>query len=241
MKKFLIDDSNSAEYVRKIGSFIKRRVYAAKAAGVVIGMSGGIDCCVAAALAHNAEVKVLLHMLPDGKAPHKDAFIFADMFKMEYKHIDICPICAEMEKDSGFTPYAHTNIRPRVRMTILYAAAQTRNLLVVGTGNLSERTVGYFTKWGDGAGDMFPLAMLTKREVYALARALKIPQSIIDKKPSAELSEGQTDEADFGFSYDNLDDYILYGTSSDASVDKMIAARIKGAGHKVKPVPVFRK
>ncbi len=113
------------------------------------------------------------------------------------------------------------------------------NLLVIGTGNLSERTVGYFTKWGDGANDLNPLGMLTKKEVYILAKYLGVPESIINKKPSADLWEGQTDEEELGISYSQIDEYILNGTSGDKNVDEIIKLKHKITMHKLKPIPIF--
>lgn len=115
------------------------------------------------------------------------------------------------------------------------------NLLVIGTGNLSERTVGYFTKWGDGACDINPMGMLTKREVYILAKYLQVPECIINKKPSAGLWEGQTDEEELGIKYEQIDEFILKGTSGNEEVDKVIKIKNERAMHKLKQIPIFNK
>lgn len=113
------------------------------------------------------------------------------------------------------------------------------NLLVIGTGNLSERTVGYFTKWGDGANDFNPIAKLTKKEVYIVAKHLQVPDSIINKKPSADLWNGQTDEAELGIKYEQIDEFILTGTSGDTEIDNKIRDKIKKNMHKTNSIPIF--
>ena len=101
------------------------------------------------------------------------------------------------------------NIKPRIRMTLLYAHANAMNGLVVGTGNKSEYLVGYFTKWGDGAADIYPIIGLYKTEVKQLSKMLNLPKEIIEAKPSAGLWPGQTDEGEMGISYDKLDSILM--------------------------------
>ena len=119
---------------------------------------------------------------------------------------------------------AAVNIAPRLRMATLYAVAQTRGALVAGTGNRSERYLGYFTKWGDGACDVNPIADLTVREVYKLLRYLRAPEPIINKQPSAGLFEGQTDEAEMGVAYADVDDALLCGAPMPERAQRMHAA-----------------
>jgi NAD+ synthase len=103
------------------------------------------------------------------------------------------------------------NIAPRLRMAVLYSIAQSKNCLVAGTGNKSEATVGYFTKWGDGAYDFNVIADLTVTEIYEFLRYLNAPDQIIEKAPSAGLFDGQTDEGEMGIKYADIDRYILDG------------------------------
>ena len=117
------------------------------------------------------------------------------------------------------------------------------NGLVVGTDNADESYVGYFTKWGDGAFDINPLGNLCKCHVYGLAEVLGVPQSIIDKAPSAGLWDGQTDEQEMGFSYEDLDQFILCGENrsspiSQYTIDKMLKMNFKSY-HKRVPAPVY--
>ncbi len=115
------------------------------------------------------------------------------------------------------------NVKPRLRMSSLYFVANSLNYLVAGTGNRSELTIGYFTKYGDGGVDLLPIGRLFKSEVRTLARELGVPAPIIDKPPSAGLWLGQTDEAEMGFSYADLESYL---TSAPGAVTAEIAARI---------------
>src|SRR5699024_8272423 len=105
-------------------------------------------------------------------------------------------------------PLTDANLRARLRMSTLYTIATHRQYMVVGTDNASEWYTGYFTKYGDGGVDILPLVEFTKREVREMAAHLGVPQDIIDKKPSADLWEGQTDEKEMGTTYDKIDGYL---------------------------------
>jgi NAD+ synthase len=105
---------------------------------------------------------------------------------------------------------------------------------------MAEATVGYFTKWGDGAYDLNPLAMVTKQEVYTLAKYLGVPESIQYKSPSAGLWEGQTDEDELGMTYAQIDGFILKGTSGNPVIDELIRKRIQQSAHKFAAVPTFK-
>jgi len=138
----------------------------------------------------------------------------------------------------NLTDSALSNIAPRLRMTTLYAIAASENLLVAGTGNKSERFMGYFTKWGDGAFDFNPVADLTVTEVFEFLRYLGAPAGIIDKAPSAGLFEGQTDEADMGVTYAAIDEYLESGKANDH--DRTIIERYhRTSEHKRRLPPMF--
>lgn len=244
-KNFIITENNVSEYVLEIGEWIKKIVKEARAQGVVIGMSGGVDCSVVARLCQEANINIQLVIMPDGDnmkktKSYEHAIELINKFNFKYHVFNIKPAVDALtinEKTENFK-LAHANIRPRIRMTYLYQYAQMNNLLVIGTGNLSERTVGYFTKWGDGACDLNPLANITKKEVYILANYLKIPDSIINKKPSADLWEGQNDETEIGITYEKIDDFILNKSIENDNLIKSKNAKIL---HKLKPIPTFKK
>jgi NAD+ synthase len=198
---------------KKIVFWIKEKVALCRTKGLVLGLSGGIDSCVAAALAKEAlgRSKVLALLLPchSHKSDLKDAKAVARKFGISTKVIDLTKVYDALVK---ILPPAdrmtQANIRPRLRMIVLYYFARKLNYLVCGTSNKSEIMAGYFTKYGDGASDIIPLGDLYKTQVRKLARELKIPQAIIDKAPTAGLWPGQTDEAEMGISYPELDDIL---------------------------------
>ncbi len=248
-KVFRITDENVAFYANEIGRWIRKQVADANRKGVIFGMSGGVDCSVVARLCQVGEVDLHVVLMPYGDDMVRTqsmvhAMELIDKFGMSYHVFDIKPavdalISNHFASDKTNLELSHANLRPRIRMAYLYQLAQQSSRLVSGTSNLSERTVGYFTKWGDGACDINPIAMLTKREVYVLAHYLGIPESIIQKKPSADLWPGQTDEDELGMTYHQIDAFILEGTSGSEDVDEMIRKRMAWSAHKFKPVSIY--
>ena len=252
-KLFVVDDGNVEFYIGKISNWISERIQNAGCKGVVLGMSGGIDCSVVAGLCRKAGVDIHLVMMPYGddmanSKSYAHSMELIEKFGFPYHVFDIKPAVDAIaitkklpafETSEENVALSQANIRPRVRMTYLYRLAQQGGRLVAGTGNLAERTVGYFTKWGDGANDFNPLAMMTKQEVYTLARFLEVPDCIINKKPSAGLWEGQTDEEELGITYAQIDAFILTGSSGDEEVDRLIEKKIRMSAHKFAAIPIF--
>jgi NAD+ synthase len=198
---------------KRIVLWIKKQVGLAKAKGVVLGLSGGLDSCVAAALAKEAlgANKVLGLLMPchSQKQDSQDARSFARKFKINTRIIDISGVYDNLIR---LLPAAdrmtRANLRPRLRMIVLYYFARKYGYLVCGTSNKSELMAGYFTKFGDGASDILPIGDLLKTQVRELASELKIPRQIIDKPPTAGLWPGQTDEKEMGITYPDLDDIL---------------------------------
>lgn len=249
-KNFIITEKNVDRYVEEIAKWIKNKIKTTKRKGVVIGMSGGIDCSVVARLCQMADIPVHLILMPYGgdmtnTSSYTHAMELIDKFNISYSIKDIKPAIdalADFELlQNDHHKLALANIRPRVRMTYLYEYAQYNEFAVVGTSNLAERTIGYFTKWGDGVSDLNPLGMLTKGEVRILAKYLGVPESIINKAPSADLWPGQTDEREIGMNYDEIDKFILFGTSGNKETDEKIRKRIKYSNHKHKSIPIYTK
>ena len=198
----------------KIAAWMRRELAQARAKGFVVGLSGGVDSCVVAALAKVAAGKnrVLALILPIHSHPQdeRDARAAARRLGISIKVIDLSKVydnLLQVLPRAG--RLAKINLKPRLRMLALYYFANKLDYLVCGTGNKAELSVGYFTKHGDGAADLLPIGGLLKRQVRALAVELGVPGHIITKTPSAGLHPGQTDEGEMGVTYAVLDD-ILY-------------------------------
>lgn len=201
----------------RISVWIQDRVREAGAKGLVLGLSGGVDSSVVAALAKMAcGDKVLAMLMPCHSHPDSAAHAMIVARKLGIR-THVADLTTAYDALIKHIPHVNgielTNVRPRLRMAALYCAAQSLNYLVVGTGNKSEKMIGYFTKWGDGAADIAPIANLYKHQVYALARELSIPKEVIEKAPTADLWEGQTDENEIGLTYTELD-AVLAGIES---------------------------
>ena len=209
--------------------YIKETLESAKAKGIVFANSGGKDCALAGILCKKACEDTISLVLPCGTKRNynedkKDAFALAENFDISTRVIDLKGAYDEFAKavGPGLTCLAASNIAPRLRMQALYAVAQSEGRLVAGTGNRSEIFLGYFTKWGDGAYDLNPIADLTVTEVYEFLRYFDAPSRIINKPPSAGLFDGQTDEGDLGFSYADLDRFLLTGEASAENKEKFM-------------------
>ncbi|WP_297507690.1 NAD+ synthase [Thermococcus sp.] len=199
--------------IERIVDFISEKVREAGTNGVVVGISGGIDSATTAYLAVKAlgSEKVLGLIMPYYENRDvEDAKLVCESLGIKCKVVNIRPIVEEFVKSLGFEPDKKSlgNIMARTRMVLLYAHANALNRLVLGTSNRSEFLTGYFTKWGDGASDYAPLINLYKTEVWEIAKLLGVPERIIEKKPTAGLWEGQTDEDELGISYRLLDEIL---------------------------------
>jgi NAD+ synthase len=231
-------DFLSAE--KKIEAFISRSAKKAGAGGVVLGLSGGIDSSVVAALAARAlgPENVLGIMMPSSvNSPQdlEDSKVLAKKLGIKTKVISIQPMLDAFSSQLKPEKRAIANLMARIRMCVLYYHANTMNYLVVGTGNKSEISIGYFTKCGDGGCDILPIGELYKTQVRQLAKTLGIPKAIIDKTPTAGLWPGQTDEGEIGMTYEQLDS-TLAGKRKDSRVTKMVAS----SQHKRKPPEVCK-
>lgn len=200
------------ELETRIVNWIRKKVKKAKKRGIVLGLSGGVDSCVTAILSKKAVGNNLLSLiLPcrSTKEDLEDAKSIAKKFKLKTKIIDLTKIYNELlEILPKADRLTYGNLMPRLRMLILYYFANKLNYLVCGTTNKSEMSIGYYTKFGDGATDILPLGDLLKSEVKKLAKDLGIPERIINKTPSAGLWPGQTDESEMGITYSELDDIL---------------------------------
>ena len=207
---------------------IQKYVEETNAKGFVIGISGGKDSTIVAKLLVEAigKDKVLGVMMPNGEqCDIEDSKRVCELLGISSKIVNIKDTYNSLiESIESFNNYrwestlitdkSKTNIPPRLRMTTLYAIAQSIGYRVAGTGNKSERYVGWFTKHGDGGFDYNPIAPLCCTQVVRLGDELELPYDLVHKTPSDGLT-GKSDEDNLGFTYEQLDNYILDGTSGD--------------------------
>ena len=212
----------------------------------VIGISGGKDSSVAAALCAKAlgPERVYGVLMPRGEqwdiGISKDLVDYLGIKRSVINIKNSADAVFDLIKNAGLeiNEIAAINTPARIRMTVLYAVSAIVGGRVVNTCNLSEDWVGYSTKFGDSAGDFSPLSRLTVTEVKAIGRALELPTKFIEKIPEDGLS-GLTDEAKLGFSYDILDRYIRDGVCEDSKIREKIDKLHSINGHKILPMPCF--
>lgn len=252
---------NPKETAREIVLLLRSYVEGNGSSGVVIGMSGGLDSSVVAVLAKRAlgNRHVIGVSLPEGEISDpqdfEDAKRLATKLAIKFYKVDISPplkvLTAVLPLFDPDEQLAAGNIKARMRMQILYYVANRRNALVLSTSNRSELMIGYFTKHGDGASDLAPIAGLYKTQVYQLASYLKVPSRIVNKKPTAGLWPGQFDEEEIGVEY-RLLDLILYGLENNMleyeiaselkiplKTVKQIHYRMISSEHKRQKLPIF--
>ena len=245
--------------IRKRVDFLKEYVLKSGVKGLLIAISGGIDSAVATALCkkatdelseeHGSEYKTLGVFQPYGEQVDiADSYAVAEAFGLKYKvetniQETVDEIALEVEhslKSIGIHQHLSRggkgNVKARTRMVMQYALAFELNLLVVGTDHASEAITGFFTKYGDGAVDITPLSTLNKRQVRLLAGRLGVPQSVLDKAPTAGLWEGQTDEKELGITYDDNSAYLEGKTIDPAAQEKLEKQYLK-TEHKRAPIP----
>ena len=233
-------------YLKDIEKFLKEYLENNHMDTYVLGISGGVDSSLCAALARNAVGKDRLHclILPinSSKEDEEDALTLVKDLDLKYDIIDASEAFDSYVKEfarNGIELDRSTlgNLKARMRMSILYAIAQKERGLVIGTDNADERCVGYFTKYGDGACDILPIAHLVKSEVVEASKILGIRSSLAERVPSAGLYEGQTDEKEMGVSYQDLDAYVL-GKEVNETAKKRIQYLEKISEHKRNPIPM---
>lgn len=201
-----------------------------KGCNAVLGLSGGKDSTIVAKLCVEAigKDRVIGVAMPDTLQELNEADKIAEYLGIKFIHAPIDKITNEYKNifiGTEASTQTLQNIPPRVRMTMLYAIAQTYNGRVIGTCNLSENYIGYFTAWGDGVSDCEPLANLTVTEVKALGHELGLPNAWVDKTPDDGLPHSSPDEVKFGFTYAVLDKYIRKGECDDEDIKRKILER----------------
>ncbi len=212
----------------------------------VIGISGGKDSSVAAALCVEAlgKDRVIGVLMPKGEQADIDCAIkLVNHLGIKSYTVNIGDTVEALKKalpkDMAISPQTVTNIPPRVRMTTLYAIAQSNNGRVVNTCNLSEDWVGYSTRYGDSVGDFSPLSNLTVAEVKEIGYVLGLPKDLVNKVPIDGLC-GKTDEDNLGFTYAVLDKYIRTGICEDKATKELIDKKHKANLFKLQLMPSFK-
>ena len=243
-----------------IEKFIKHELHQAKREKVVVGLSGGLDSSVTACLAVRAlsNKSVFSVILPDfpitPNSDVDDATELANKLHIQSKTMNISNIKSEFLSFLPRNTYAEGNLTARIRMCILYYYSFIYNGLVLGTSDKSELLLGYYTKFGDGAADLFPLGDVYKTQVRELAEYLELPLSIRDKKSSPRLWKDQTAEEELGADYDEIDQILknLESTGTRNTGDELcsykistkmlakIEQTIKRNAHKAKPLKICR-
>jgi len=240
---------DTEELAGKLVWWIRDQVVAAGCKGVVMGMSGGLDSSVLSVVCYRAFPQSMLGILMpcySSREEEEHAQAVANQFSIPTERVALDTVfnaLLEVLPGGSIDPtigrVAKGNLKARLRMLTLYYFANQLNYMVVGSSNRSELSIGYFTKYGDGGIDIMPLGNLVKGQVKDLARFLGIPQPIIDKPPSAGLWDDQTDEKEMGFSYDELDHYLLTGDAS-GELRERIESMIANSHHKRQPPPIAR-
>lgn len=222
--------------------WLRERVRDAHAKGVIFGLSGGVDSAVVAGLAVRAFPETALGVMMPINSLQTDA----EDAKKVAKKLGLNTICVDLGDVfrtfqgavSEQSKMALSNVKPRLRMLTLYCYAQSLGYLVLGCSNRSEFMTGYFTKYGDSGADLLPLASFLKREVYELASFFDLPEEVMNKKPSAGLWEGQTDESEMGVTYSEIEKYLI-GEKLEDSAYQRIDGMNRRSEHKRHFPPIF--
>lgn len=218
-----------------------------KDCSAVIGISGGCDSSVVAALCVAAlgKERVFGVLMPNGiQNDISDSYKLVEHLGIDYTTIDIRDAFISLKHEirpalnDQWSTQTSINLAPRLRMATLYAVSQSINGRVSNNSNLSERWLGYYTRWADNVGDFSPLGNLTKTEVIELGKELGLPEELVNKVPSDGLC-GKTDEDNFGFTYKVLDRYIRTGEIEDEEAKRKINEMHQKNMFKLQPMSCF--
>ncbi len=236
--------------VERIIRWLKLNVEKAGARGAVFGLSGGVDSAVVAAICKKAFQKNCLGVIMPCQSSPEDVCHATQVAKgmglpLETVVLDevYTTLIRKLNTGKQANELVLANIKPRLRMTVLYYFGGLYNYLVIGTSNRSEILTGYFTKYGDGGVDLQPIGHLLKTEVIKMAEYLNIPEEVIKKPPSAGLFPEQTDEKEMGITYEELDSYLAGREEVPQRVRSIAKELIRKTEHKrhMPPVPTRKE
>lgn len=253
-----------ADFIKRIiverSEFLNSYLQYAKANGYVLGLSGGVDSFVASMLVKNAGLKLISISLPYGTQSDMDdvqasrdiikpdQFLIHNIKHSVDEHITMIDRCCmhqdniDLDKisDDRFN-LLKGNVCARERMAVQYSYGSIYNCLVIGTDHATEAVTGFYTKFGDGAADVLPLAGLTKDIIYELAKYFNAPKNVLKKAPSAGLWENQTDEQELGLTYNEICSY-LHGQEIDDKPRIKLENKYRITEHKRHlPVTIYDK
>ncbi|MEA1962127.1 MAG: NAD(+) synthase [Bacillota bacterium] len=239
---------NAEIVTAQLVDWLRNEVEKAGCRGVVVGISGGVDSAVVAAIAKKAFPTHCMGLflpcesnfqdLLDGQSVVESLDMPNQLIELDdaYRML-VTQLEGFRKKDGDLGRMIRGNIKPRLRMLCLYFCAQSKNYLVLGTSNKSEIAVGYATKYGDSGVDLQLLGDFYKEEVYELARYLEVPSSVIEKAPSGGLWQGQTDEIEMGVRYESIDRFLQTGEGEPDKV-AIIKSMMEKSEHKKKMPPI---
>jgi len=242
---------DSEKITLRITKFISENVKSRKKSGVVIGLSGGLDSSVCLMLADKAlnKNRIMGLIMPErGFTPQieiDNAFELAEKLKIRYKEIHFEGVKKTLLRNLPTNKLSSGNLSARLRMALLFHYAGTGNLLVLGTSDKSEMMIGYFTKFGDGAADMLPIAGLFKTQVRMLGKKLGLSEQITNLQSSPRFWKGHVAEKELGLTYDEIDTILQYSLNGD--LDKCILSKrkikivsdlVRKSRHKREHIPV---
>lgn len=216
-----------------------------KGCNAIIGISGGKDSSVAAALCAEAlgKERVIGVLMPQGEQSDIDmAYKLVNHLGIKHYVVNIKEtveaVLKQFPNEVEITAQTRQNIPPRIRMSVLYAISQSLNGRVCNTCNLSEDWVGYSTRYGDAAGDFSPMSKLTVTEVKKIGHIMNIPKELVEKTPIDGLC-GKSDEENLGFTYAELDKYIRMGEIEDKDKKEIIDRKHEMNLFKLEMMPIF--
>jgi len=228
---WVLVSEKSEVVISKLGEFLRDYLLEARKSGYVMGLSGGLDSSTLAVLLRKTLGRsgVLALIMPDRDSPPedvRDAVEVAETFDIEYIVIDLAQavdslLLALGERRDTVDPVAAGNLKARLRMATLYFFANSRNLLVASTTNRSEYLLGYFTKWGDVAGDVHPLLPFYKTQVRILGEKLGLPEKILRKPSSPGFWAGQKSEVEIGAPFEIVDRILHYAVDRQEPLDEV--------------------
>ena len=228
------------KYYDYLVDWLKQEVEKTGSKGVIIGISGGIDSALVATIGKDAfpnDSFGVIMPISNRINDQEDGIELCEKIELDYTIVELKTEYEAMSTKLKLSnDLSKANLQARLRMSTLYALAQEKNYLVLGTDNYAEYYLGYFTKYGDGGCDLLPIVQLHKSEVFKISKLLNLPNSIINKAPSAGLWDNQEDEKELGFTYNQFESFIKNKKVDQDVVDKIIKQH-KNTQHKRNAIP----